>query len=801
MLPRPSTSCRRLKHLTTSFECVWVSEEDLCNAFQRFCGASNTIRRHGSSVPGPLESRRRLGRRRMAYVTEMTQASMYDPGALWCSSWGPEKIESQWEAPTPRITEQSKHPPALPSWLTNWTPMPEESADVSMEPVIAEDSSEKGYDILRQERYIQDHFHDFEMAIELNHRESTKMKGDWNTEKKKGRHQQLVGPKKALKLCVSFGKRLQQSLTLGLVTSDLLSNSLRTVTNVLVDIHSGSYSNAKGSSRQSPKTEDFFCGRDADAAKKLLVFYRQVWDGIVSCKVLTPADFDSKVIAEYLSLIADLPSTSETQLLVSEILPSLSAVQLGSNVDNTLSIFNKWSLSWLQKMTAPTNRDKFLTKSETSLISSQRSTNHLRMLMWSNQGKDTPGLLKRVREILIQASTNLSTASTELWAAENMFLPHSHSIDVMSQTLTNLPKEITSVLIRSHSGVICSATFWGQKSASGLKDYLAQSHRTRLNWLSVLSRLKNIDNSIFTETFKILQQQDLSSFNLDTKEYTLTWRQMSELVLTRWASQSALTNGSVIIDTFKIKTLHSSSSFGWLLWTLKEYGQLSDEKIQDLFSFLRDIQAFGHIHAVLRQSKMFNLRINSNVLADLVNKTTSVDLQAAYNIYMQHCIGEIEPEKCAPLFATMVYHGSEGIWAALDTPIYAAMPKWKRKAPSPKILSQARIELIHEMATAFAHQNVEHPRQALRNVTQCWHYLRAHKVKPTSKISRPITQVGIIADVRNEKWGRTERVRWVLDVIEEAEGPEVADAVRKAVAKWRQKLKIRLEKKKEGYIE
>ncbi|TEY55759.1 hypothetical protein BOTCAL_0228g00160 [Botryotinia calthae] len=800
MLPRPSTSCRRLKHLTTSFECVWVSEEDLCNAFQRFCGASNTIRRHGSSVPGPLESRRRLGRRRMAHITEMSQASMYDPGALWCSSWGPEKIESQWKAPTPRINEQSRHPPALPYWLTNWTPMPEEPVGVSTEPVIAEESTEKGYDILRQERHIQDHLHNFEMAIELNHRESTELAGGWNTKKKKDRHQQLVGPKKALKLCVSFGKRLQQSLTLGLVTSDLLSNSLQTVNNVLVDIHSGSYSNTKGSSRQSPKTDDNLYGGGADAAKKLLAFYRQVWDGIVSCKVLTPADFDSKVMAEYLSLLANLPSTNETQLLVSEILPSLSAIQLGSNLDNILSILNKWSLSWLQKTTAPTNRDELLTKSEASLISSQRSINHLRMLMWFNRGKETSELLKRVREILIQASTNLSTASTELWAVERIFLPHSHSIDVMSQTLTNLPKEITSILIRSHSEVICSTAFWNQKSLAGLKDYLAQSHRARLNWLFVLSRLKNINNSMFTETFQILQQQDLSPFNLDTKEYVLTWRQMSELVLNRWASQGTLTNSDVVIDTFKIKSLHSPSSFGWLLWTLQEYGQLSDEKIQDLFGFFRDIQAFGHIHAVLRQSKTFNLRINSNVLADLVNTTTFVDLQAAYNIYMQHCIGEVEPENCATLFATMVYHGSEGIWAALDAPIYAAMPKWKRKAPSPKSLSRARVELIHEMATAFAHHNVEHPRQALRNVTQCWHYLRAHKVKPTSEISRAITQVGIIADVRNEKWGRTERVRWVLDVIEEAEGPEIADAVRKAVAKWRQKLKIRLEKKKEGYI-
>ncbi|KAI9642199.1 hypothetical protein NHQ30_009001 [Ciborinia camelliae] len=800
MLPRPSTSCRRLKHhLTTSFEYVWISDEDLCNAFQRFCGTSNIIRRHGSSVPGPMESRRRLGRRRMGHVTEMTQASMYDPGASWCSSWGPEKIESQWKAPTPRITEQPKHPPSLPSWLTNWAPIPEQSLDDFMT-ANAEESMQKVYDVAQQERHIKDHFNDFETAIMGIRRDRNDMKRDGKPrEKINGRHGHLTEPTQALELCLSFGEKLQQSLTLGLVTSDLLSSALRTVTSVLMEISGSSYSKSEDSARKKHNLEGCFRRGGFDMTGQLLAFYTRVWSGIVSCKVLKPIDFDSKVMGEYLFLLAGLPSTNEAQLLVSKVLPSLSAFQLDSNVDPILSLLNKWSISWLERSKTPKNINNLLIKAEVSLIASQKSINHLRMLIWSNRGKETPEMLQRIRDVLIRASTDFSTASTEVWAAESIFIPHSHSIDTMSTTLATLPKEVTSTLIRSHSELISSATFWHQKSFLGLKDYLAQSHRIRFNWLSVMSRLENIDDSMFTEAFISLQQQDLSQFNLDTKRYTLTSRQTVELVLNRWTSQGLLTNGNAIIDTFKMKTLRSPLSFGLLLWALEKHGQLSDERLHNLFDFLRDIQGLGHIHDVINQSKMFNARINANVLADLVNNMTAVNLQAAYDIYMRHCIGKVEPEACTPLIATMIYHGSEGIWAALDAPIYAAMPKWKRKVPSPKILSQARIELVQEMAKAFARHKVQNPRQALRNVTQCWHYLHAHNVKPTSEISRVITQVGITADVRNERWGRTERVRWVLEVIEKAEGPEVADAVRRAVVKWREKLRIRLEKRKEGY--
>ncbi|KAB8299275.1 hypothetical protein EYC80_001356 [Monilinia laxa] len=730
-----------------------------------------------------MESRRRLGRRRMAHVTEMTQAPMYDPGAMWCSSWGPEKVESQWKAPTPRITEQSNHFSILPSWLTNFSTMSGHPLADSTETTSTGNSIEKCHDVLQQERCIKDHFDDFEMAIRAHRQECNDMISHQETGEKKQRlRKRIYGSVKAMKLCLSFSERLEHSLTLGLVSSDLLSSTLQAITDVLIEFSSGCYSKTEDHTKKSIKMRGRSRGTRINVTTQLLVFYTRVWKGIVSCKVLKPADFESEAMGEYLSLLARLPSTKKTQLLVSKILPSLSVSQLLSNTDAILSLLNKWTLSWLKKPKRSIKREESLTKAEESVAATGRSINHLSMLVWSNRDNSTPEAIQHIRDILIRTSTELSAAKREVFAAENIIIPYSHSVHKLSTTLATLPGEVISTLVGAHSELISSSSFFDQKSVLGFQDYLAQSHRIRFNWLCALSKSEKIDDTMFMGVFKSLQLQDLGHFNHAIKQYTLTQRQTAEIILNRWTSQGVIRNGNTIIDTFKLKTIHSPWPYGWLLSTLERHGQLSDEKIRDLLDFLLDTREFRQIDAVLKQSKMFNMQVKTSILADLVNNMTSVNLRAAYNIYMQQCLGKVEPEACAPLIASMIYQrGSKRIWAALDAPIYAAMPRWKRKPPSRKVISQARIELVHEMAKAFAHSKVHNPRKALRNVTQCLHYLRAHDVQLTSEISTLITQVGITTDVKNNKWGRTERVRWVLKVIEVAEGPEVADVVRKAV--------------------
>ncbi|KAK3897803.1 hypothetical protein C8A05DRAFT_19502 [Staphylotrichum tortipilum] len=67
-MSHPASHCRRAlqRQISPPRDSVWISDGLLASAFERYCRVSQTWNRKASNVPGPLESRRRLGRRRMA---------------------------------------------------------------------------------------------------------------------------------------------------------------------------------------------------------------------------------------------------------------------------------------------------------------------------------------------------------------------------------------------------------------------------------------------------------------------------------------------------------------------------------------------------------------------------------------------------------------------------------------------------------------------------------------------------------------------------------------------------------------
>ncbi|KAB5580012.1 hypothetical protein GE09DRAFT_422377 [Coniochaeta sp. 2T2.1] len=99
MPPRPASSCSRAlqRQLVSPQENIWVSDALLASVFERFFAASHVPRRRASSTPGPLESRRRLGKRRMGVLNAgYTPSALPDwalPDALDLSKW-------KWEPPT-----------------------------------------------------------------------------------------------------------------------------------------------------------------------------------------------------------------------------------------------------------------------------------------------------------------------------------------------------------------------------------------------------------------------------------------------------------------------------------------------------------------------------------------------------------------------------------------------------------------------------------------------------------------------------------------------------------------------------
>ncbi|KIN04848.1 hypothetical protein OIDMADRAFT_94577, partial [Oidiodendron maius Zn] len=102
-----------------------------------------------------------------------------------------------------------------------------------------------------------------------------------------------------------FNRRLEQNLALGLVSGDMLTFTLRRITD---NIREGS--------------------KPAEIGPRCLAFYRSVWRGISTSKVLGPADFEGKIMNEFISLILHLPPAREVLVLARHILSSVSRSQL-----------------------------------------------------------------------------------------------------------------------------------------------------------------------------------------------------------------------------------------------------------------------------------------------------------------------------------------------------------------------------------------------------------------------------------------------------------------------------------------
>lgn len=100
--------CRRAlqRRITSPKDSVWISDSALAAAFSRFCLVSKTWQRHITSVPGPLESRRRLGKRQLGDLSTFRYSAAPPP---WALSGLIDYSQWQWEPPqSPLMLEKNQ---------------------------------------------------------------------------------------------------------------------------------------------------------------------------------------------------------------------------------------------------------------------------------------------------------------------------------------------------------------------------------------------------------------------------------------------------------------------------------------------------------------------------------------------------------------------------------------------------------------------------------------------------------------------------------------------------------------------
>jgi hypothetical protein len=116
---------------------IWISDELLAEAFNRYVRVSHTTRRCGSNVPGPLEARKRATKRRMGMA--VAGAAMGPPGgdfgALFGAGAGQPSVQNSWSWTAPGVRWDPAVPAEKPSNRWSWSTKPSKQP-TKYEPVL-----------------------------------------------------------------------------------------------------------------------------------------------------------------------------------------------------------------------------------------------------------------------------------------------------------------------------------------------------------------------------------------------------------------------------------------------------------------------------------------------------------------------------------------------------------------------------------------------------------------------------------------------------------------------------------------
>ncbi|KAI1341599.1 hypothetical protein F5Y15DRAFT_361670 [Xylariaceae sp. FL0016] len=158
-----SQCCRAVRHrLRPRFDAVWALDSPLPNGLDRYCDNVHIVARYGSSVPGPMENRRRLGKRHMG---ELNLGHSHGAAPLWSIedsvdltqwSWKPPKVSSL-RLKYDTVSESSQDfMEAFYSWLRGPSSPCGVAAPVPIESLLHVGSSLKDLVQVGTERLLQD---------------------------------------------------------------------------------------------------------------------------------------------------------------------------------------------------------------------------------------------------------------------------------------------------------------------------------------------------------------------------------------------------------------------------------------------------------------------------------------------------------------------------------------------------------------------------------------------------------------------------------------------------------------------
>ena len=560
---------------------------------------------------------------------------------------------------------------------------------------------------------------------------------------------QLSSPDGISKICQEFKQLFSQNLSLGVVPGATIVFGLETFTKSLRSV----------------------CSDTSQENAECLSFYQAVWQGMAACKVLSPADFDPSVLRSFLDGLSRLPSTLGVQTLALSTVQSASYEQLSKTKASVCRLV----LRWMQALPY----EHAFQSSDSCLLEAEQAASHAeskvleayRLLETKENGSSAMQDADGLQSSINRAKLAINFGIEAVVKSEQVVIPYKAAIASLAKLLESLPHKLMMSVVHIVSKYLSKLDprIYTKKDPASNPLYC---------WLSVVVQLPWVPHELFVETWKKTKAEIMiHNESLST-----------DLVLSAWIKDCRFTNPALVKITFEASASRVGDSdldFGTLLFAIDKTRELCWNRTASLFQLLYSLGRHRMVYRILRQMRRIGLKVPHPVFVSTINSVTKYDTLLALRIYklydtMRAYERPLGLEQCPKLVISMINHPgitSDELWQTLGIPVYERMSARFRKQFDPRMLSSDSVELLTKMAVAFARNELDRPRIALRNVMNCIHHLRRHNAPLSADITRALTHAGITRHIIHKEHVSRDRVQWALGLIEAAEGTEVAETV------------------------
>lgn len=255
------------------------------------------------------------------------------------------------------------------------------------------------------------------------------------------------------------------------------------------------------------------------------------------------------------------------------------------------------------------------------------------------------------------------------------------------------------------------------------------------------------------------------------------------------------------------------SPFVTMLQSLGSKLPVNSKWISPLFSLLRELGRSPTVLKIVRASQVLGFPISRTAIVHEISVNAQSQPHMAYHLFKS--APNVPLEACPAVAEIMIHNPRFNPSSALLyrrrrqkllSPLNLFVPEprnilskftWKFPRGEPLEIRDYRASLLDRMALAYAQALHLYPRVAFRNVYQCYRLFKWYHLGPLSvDMSCALTIAGVLRPLQAGKRVSTMQVRWILKVVNEVEGEDIARGVDELCYKWRTEVMRRTSKRK-----